>query len=39
MLLHPDLRDWIPSDDMVHFLIEAVEAMDLRRLRVNERGR
>ena len=27
MLLPPDLRDWIPEDDLVHFVIEAVEQM------------
>jgi transposase len=30
MLLPPDLRDWVPEDDMVHFVIEAVEQMPLR---------
>lgn len=24
MLLPPDLRDWVPEDDMVHFIIEAI---------------
>ena len=24
-LLPPDLRDWIPEDDLAHFVIEAVE--------------
>lgn len=38
MLLPPDLRDWIPEDDMVHFVIEAVEGMPLRNLRVNRHG-
>jgi len=38
LLLPPDLRDWIPSDDMVHFVIEAVEGMNLATLKVNERG-
>ena len=38
MLLPPDLRDWIPEDDMVHFVIEAVEGMHLRNLRVNRHG-
>jgi transposase len=38
LLLPPDLRDWIPSDDMVHFVVEAVEGMKLSKLRVNERG-
>ncbi len=23
-LLPPDLRDWIPEDDLAHFVIEAV---------------
>jgi len=38
MLLPPDLRDWIPEDDMVHFVIEAVEGMPLCNLRVNRHG-
>ena len=25
MLLPPDLRDWVPDDDLVHFVIEAVD--------------
>ena len=25
LLLPPDLRDWIPQDDLVHFVVEAVE--------------
>jgi transposase len=27
MLLPPDLRDWVPEDDIVHFVIAAVEQM------------
>jgi hypothetical protein len=23
--LPPDLRDWVPEDDLVHFVIEAVD--------------
>lgn len=38
MLLPPDLREWIPPDDMVHFVIEAVEGMKLTNLKVNTRG-
>jgi transposase len=40
MLLPPDLRDWVPEDDMVHFVIEAVEQMPLKldRFAVNHRG-
>ena len=28
MLFPVDIRDWIPSDDMVHFVIESVQGMD-----------
>jgi transposase len=38
MLLPPDLRDWIPQDDLVHFVIEAVEGMPMRSFKVNHRG-
>ncbi len=38
LLLPPDLRDWVPADHLVHFIIDAVAGLDLRRVRVNERG-
>ena len=38
MLLPVDLREWVPEDDMVHFVIAAVEQMDLRLAEVNLRG-
>ena len=38
MLLPPDMRDWVPQDDMVHFVIAAVEQMDLRMAEVHLRG-
>ena len=38
LLLPPDLREWVSEADLVHFVIEAVEGMKLRGLRVNERG-
>jgi transposase len=38
LLLPPDLREWIPKDDLVHFVIEAVDGMDLSSFKVNERG-
>ena len=37
-LLPPDLRDWIPADDLGHFVIEAVERVDLGAFKVNHRG-
>jgi len=38
MLLPPDLRDWVLSDDMVHFVIAAVEQLPIRHFNVNRRG-
>jgi transposase len=38
MLLPPDLREWVPADDLVHFVISAVETMKLPALWVNQRG-
>ena len=37
-LLPPDLRDWIPEDDLVHFVLEAVERVSMSAFRVNDRG-
>lgn len=38
MLLPPDLRDWVAEDDLAHFIVEAVEGMDMRCAAVNHRG-
>jgi transposase len=38
LLLPPDLRDWVPVDHLVHFVIDAVEQLDVKLARVNERG-
>ncbi|MCY4559808.1 MAG: transposase [Chloroflexi bacterium] len=37
-LLPPDLRDWVPEDDLAHFVIEAVERVDLGAFKVDHRG-
>jgi transposase len=37
-LLPYDLRDWIPEDDFVHFVIEATEGMPVEKFDVNVRG-
>ncbi len=37
-LLPPDLRDWIPEDDLVHFVIAAVERVEMSAFKVNHRG-
>jgi len=38
MLLPPDLREWVPADDMVHFVIEAVNGLRLSTVKVNVKG-
>ncbi len=38
LLLPPNLRDWVPADHLVHFVLDAVAALDLRQAKVNERG-
>jgi transposase len=38
MLLPADLRDWVPEDDLVHFVIEAVKTLPTGQMVVNERG-
>jgi hypothetical protein len=38
MLLPPDLREWVPEDSMVHFIIDAVESLEIQGFTVNERG-
>jgi transposase len=38
MLLPVDMRDWVPDNDLVHFVISAVETMELGSVRVNTRG-
>jgi transposase len=37
-LLPPDMRDWVPKDDLCHFVIEAVERVDMNAFVVNTRG-
>ncbi len=37
-LLPPDLRDWIPEDDLAHFVIEAVDRVGMSGFKVNHRG-
>ena len=37
-LLPPDLREWLPADDLAHFVLEAVERVPLDRFKVNVRN-
>lgn len=36
-LLPPDLRAWLPEDDLAHFVVAAVERVPLGSFRVPER--
>ena len=38
LFLPPNLRDWVPTRHLAHFILEAVAEMDLRQVQVNERG-
>src|SRR6266404_2450151 len=38
LLLPPNLRDWVAEDHLVHFIVDAVAALDLSQVKVNERG-
>ena len=37
-LLPPDLADWVPDDDLAHFVIAAVERAPLDAFKINHRG-
>ena len=37
-LLPPDLRDWVPEDDLAHFVIASVDRVPMSAFKVNERG-
>ena len=37
-LLPPDLREWLPEDDLAHFVVAAVERAPLSQFVVNTRG-
>lgn len=38
LLLPPDLRDWVGEDDLVHFVIQAVDQLPLAKFAVNRKG-
>jgi len=38
LLLPLDLRDWVAEDDLVHFVIHAVERLPLSAFAVNHNG-
>src|SRR5664279_5601883 len=38
LLLPPNLREWVPAGHLAHFILDAVEGVDVGQVRVNERG-
>ena len=38
MMLPPDLRDWVPANDIVHFIIDGVELINLKEFKINRKG-
>jgi len=38
MLLPCDLREWVPDDHIVHFILDAAEQIPTERFQVNDRG-
>jgi len=38
MLLPCDLREWVPQDHIVHFILDAVEQIPTAQFKVNDRG-
>jgi transposase len=38
MLLPPNLREWVPEDHLVHFIMETMDVIDVGLAPVNERG-
>ena len=37
-LLPPDLREWVPTDDLAHFVVAAAERVALGLFKINHRG-
>ena len=37
-LMPPDLRDWVPEDNLCHFIIAAVDRVDMSKFKINHRG-
>lgn len=38
MLFPVDMREWLPDDHMVHFIVDAVDHLDLKNFKVNWKG-
>lgn len=38
MLFPPDLKEWLPENSLVYFIVDAVEQLDIQAFAINERG-
>ena len=38
LMLPPNMRDWVPKDHLIHFIMDVVKELDLSSARVNHRG-
>ena len=38
MMFPPDLRDLVSENDIVHFIIDAVELINLQEFKINKKG-
>jgi len=38
MLLPLDLREWVPDNHLVHFVVEAVDGLPMAGFKINHRG-
>ena len=38
LLQPPDLRDSVPQDDLAHFVIQAIDGLDLQYFKANVKG-
>ena len=38
MLFPVDMRDWLPKNHLVYFLIDAIQQVDLSGFKINRRG-
>jgi transposase len=38
MLFPPDLREWLPENHLVYFIVDIIGQLDISRFKVNSRG-
>jgi hypothetical protein len=38
MFFPPDLREWLPQNHLVYFIVDIIERLDVSRFKVNTRG-